>query len=675
MSELLLLLSLTAISAISIESRFPFNDFPRRLITIVTVMAAQLFLGIQMLSFAGQLTGATLLLCNLLLTVITFLMVPPWRPHASRHSWRQLCVATASLARSIHCPVTWIMLVIAFASITLHCVIGAFVIPFGDSYHFEMPAFWMQHRTIAPFPTSNPRLVAVSFLAEALCLPGYLYLQTPVLFAVFTYVAALLSVMVVFALARRAGASTAAAAAAAALTAGYPIFMNECRNAHAAAILAGMWFGACLLFLFSCRRSDSVRINLGGAVICFCMACGTKNSTVLLAPVAVMLAMLMLGRSVCSRRAIQSVLVAAMLGLPASGMLWNYGQNQSWFGNIRGPEFLREHLSSDFHPRSMYTRLCRGLVLLAGDTIWIPRSWQSTYSAGGKAAVRWMGGIDVIRDDVPASSSAGLTTGCHFSEESITPRKGLGLAGLFFFLPGLVLAVRRCARDGRTDGYRWNTVGLLSATVGVFLLSHVFLRWQAIGLLRLVPAFLVVGAPLAALALETKTSRLLALATLGVSVAALSVFCLGTAARRLDSRMPLPGWILRLQNSHEQPLRIEWPNRPVESLLVKENYTRREVYERIWRELPQPAVVGLIGDYDSEFYPLFGCGFANRVVSLRDTRSPEALLDPPVELQVIMLADYTETRVAWVLEREYELICRVYDGNFCVLAVFRKRAY
>lgn len=673
MLGLFLLFSLLGISGIALESRLPFNDLPRRLVIVLTTMAAQLLLAIQALSLAVQLTAVNLLLANLLFTVVVVVITQQWESNPARQPWQLLLKRAAGQAGALRSPITWAMVIIAFVAVTLHCVLGAFVIPFGDSYHFEMPAFWMQHRTIAPFPASNPRLVTVSFLAEALSLPGYLFSRTPMLFAVLTCVAALFTLMIIFSLARRTGASTAAAGAAAALTTGYSIFLPECRDSHAAVCLSGMWFGASLLFLISCHKSEEIGASLGSAGVCFFMACGAKNSTALLAPVIGVLAMLMLGRSILTWRATLAGLAAVMLGLLASGVAWNYVQNKSWFGDPRGPEFLRGHLAADFQPRSVYTRFCRGGVLLVGDAIWIPRSWQPKYGALGKSAVRWLGGRDVIRDDGPPSSFAGIATGCHFSEASITPRKGLGLAGLIFFLPGLMLAGWRCARADGDPRERRNVCGLLFVTIGVFLLSHTFLRWQAVGLLRLVPAFWVAGAPLAALVLEAKFSRTLALVILGMSVAALSFYCIGTAARRLDAVLPLPGWVVRLQNAHQQTVQIELPGQPRESLLVKEDYTRREIYERMWRELPQPTVVGMVGNYDSEFYYLFGCGFVNRVVSLRDTRVPDALLAPPADLQILVLADDTAECEAWARARHFEPVLQVYDGDRCVFGAFKKQ--
>ena len=99
------------------------------------------------------------------------------------------------------------------------------------------------------------------------------------------------------------------------------------------------------------------------------------------------------------------------------------------------------------------------------------------------------------------------TTMAPVTDMATTPRKGLGLMGLVVFLPGLFVAGAKAfgALSGVTgppaaarESTRFVVCLLLGMSVSAFLAVHVVLRFQSVGVLRLMLPCVVSGAPLAA---------------------------------------------------------------------------------------------------------------------------------------------------------------------------------
>ena len=129
-----------------------------------------------------------------------------------------------------------------------HCSLGALMIPLGDSYHYEMPLFWIQNRAVGPFPVNNPRINTISFSAKPWRCPAACICTTvrclsqSLLWPVFC-----VSVWS-FPWPERWGAAGASACAAA-ITLGFPDFALTFLVVTAGNYLLGMWTGASLLFL------------------------------------------------------------------------------------------------------------------------------------------------------------------------------------------------------------------------------------------------------------------------------------------------------------------------------------------------------------------------------------------------------------------------------------------
>ena len=705
----LLLYVLCGASALRLERGCLLNNLLKRVFFVLAVGTAQLMLSVQLLSLSHWLTGSALLLANAFLTLALFLVCRNGTQAQGRVPWATLAnKACAEIVPSLKEPAGLSLVIVSLAACLVVSIAGWLMIPYGDSYHMEMPLFWIQNRSILPFPVANPRIVALSFESEALALPGFLYAHSPVVTVLVCGLALLLSVWVICSLARRTGAGISAALCAGAIAMGYSEFAFESLHTGGEAILAGALFGGSLLFLMDAHREDlsaQHRLSeLGLSVFLFLLSCGAKNSTLLLAPVYLVFLLLILGKWLLktgpssgeaagemhrsqigaenaarqvqrvtmgfARPVILTLALAGLSGLVCSGVAWNYVANKLWFGNSRGPKTVSETVSTDFHPRSIWTRLCRGTVLTAYDTIWVPGSAKDKYASLVSNTVKVLGGQDRIADDDE--------TYYMFDRKSMTPRKGLGLLGIIFFLPGIAVAAARCF-SRRSFGGSWaaperlNTALLVSMAMGAFVFCHLLLRWQSIGMLRIMFPFMIAGAPLTARLLAGRWTKLLALGLLLVSSAMFFTFWLGHVSRRHGwSDKPSLKWIARLQNDHAMLARYQWKDQQPRDLVIREDYSSREIYQVLLAGINQPCTIGFVGHQDSDMTYLFGPGYRNRVVPLVDARNPGPLIEPPLNLDYLVAADRFSSIRPWVAAHGLEEVFNATNAKGELLVLFQK---
>ena len=653
-------------SGASLESRLGLNSLLERVVVVLTAAIAQLLIAVQCLSLVTHLNGTWLMVANLVLTA-AFVGVTRVLPAPSeRIAWRTLLARSwQEIAGHKKEPLVLLLLVLALLATTVHFALGALMIPLGDSYHYEMPLFWIQHQTIAHFAINNPRINCVSFLSEALTLPGFLYLHSSVMFVVIAAGGGVLCLGVVYALARQLGCGPGASAAAAAMTPGFTDFALNYLTLEAGHYLLAMWLGASLLFLIGSRPNGTMSApqltRLGCSVVCFLMACGAKNTVALLAPLYLLGLAATLRRFVINKRVILVGVLCGGMAVLVSGVLWNYVSNQLWYGDYRGPKFMQEHLSKDFGVRAIWTRECRGAVLMAFDTMWIPQSARAAYAAACEKGVEVLGGQAKLAEDT------GFNT---FNAEDRRPLKGCGWVGPLFLLPGIIIALGRWLgiRQFKPDGAestRFATGLLLLFAVGSFVLPHAALRWQRIGVLRLMPAFSVLAAPFCALVLEKKWPRLAALAVLLVSTLVFLTYDLSMVGRRfeLSARHGLFGKILRLGTQHGMTVEYQWGNQAPQTFFAREDYTSRSICQKFLEHVSSPAVIGFAGDVNGETVWLFGPGYRNKIVSLVDDRKPDQLLEPPAGVQYLLLAGNRSGVGAWAAQWGFQQFFQANSTN------------
>ena len=674
MIGLLLLYFAVFYSGVLVVRRLALQRLSHRLVVIFSVGAAQLMLAIQAVSLFRCLRPPVLLGANLAITGLVFAVTRWKRPSASFRSYRELVselVARFKIEKLGLLP--WFLLGICLASITGRCLVGSFVIPLSDVYHFEMPLYWVQNHSIAPFVVNNPRITAVSFLGEALAMPGYLYLHSGVMFVILSLFAATATVALVFSLGNRLGCSSGASICAAALVAGYTDFITAALQLTLGSYLTSMWAAASLLFLLDSRPlggRPGCRTALALSLVCFLMACGSKNSLSLSAPFYLLAVGIVHGRALFAKQTFAALSLAGVLGLVCSGAAWNYVSNKIWFGNLGGPKFLQEFASQEHNPRAIWTRLCRGSVLLGMDILYLPSSLHPAYVKVAEAAVSVLGGQKQLREDDEYFS---------FGPKAIAPRRGAGLVGIAFLLPGLGVALWRVARAVRGRRLRdaeTAAIVLVLLLIGMFFTCHVFFRWQWIGLLRLIPAFAIIGAPFAGFLLERRSLQLLALLLLLASTAVLLFFDLSLAGRRLAwvGQKPAFAWIYRFTNDHTQVVQCKARDRELRQLVIREDYTRREVIQTFLQSVHAPSVIAFAGDENFESYYLFGDHFQNRVVSLADCRNPGKLNQPQPGTDYLVISDCDDRLKDWAGLFGFTPVFEAFAGEKRLLAAFEREA-
>ena len=266
-----------------------------------------------------------------------------------------------------------------------------------------------------------------------------------------------------------------------------------------------------------------------------------------------------------------------------------------------------------------------------------------------------------------------------FKPEALTPRKGLGLMGIVFFLPGVALASVGTWFKRRPDSVpppaaRFNTALLVVMTLGAFLMCHLVLRWQRIGVLRLMFPFLIAGAPLCGLLFSKRWLRMAALGLLVVSSAMFLTLWLGNISRRL-------GWgdkeafklLARLQNYHELAVQYQWNGQAVSQLKMQEGYTFREIYDKLLEGLRQPCSIGFVGSMNAECAYLFGRKFQNRVVPLVDSRAFDRILEPPANLDFLVAVDRFAGMSAWAAAHGFQQVFEASGPNGVMLVAFEKK--
>lgn len=679
MIELAFIYFLCFISAVSIESRFPLNKLLERVLVILTLVAGQLILAVQLLSLFNFLTGGGLFLACLVFALAGWGTTRIWPLPAGRLSWKDILTKCRAemVGPKEHLP-AFRLLAFGAGLISLYSLLGAFMIPLDDIYHYEMPLFWIQNHSIAPFVVNNPRINTTSFADAALALPGYLYCRSGLMFVVITLCAGIMSLGVVFSLARKLGCSWPAAACASLLMLGFSIFALPFLTISAATYLAALWVGASLVFLMEWQNSSEAFskerfTKLGFSVACFLMACGAKNTTIFLAPFYLVGLALCVQRFLFKKKVVLVLAVSAALGLLCSGTAWNYIENIKWYGNPKGPPFMQAHLSKELNFHSVWTRVARGTTLMVFDLLYVPASARDAYATMCQKAVHVIGGKNELGEDDYFYS---------FQKEKISPRNACGLVGVIFLLPALVVSMQRMTGKGDSAGevksfHRINIALLLLFGFGYFLMCHIFLRWQSIGLWRLMPAFPVIVAPLFGLLMERFRYQLAALLMVIFSSLVFLTFDSGMITRRFasfDNNRFLKK-LTEFGRQHSFKVEYQWMNEPPQDLVIREDYSVRQIAQKFLERVNHAAVIAFVGGVNSDMYYLFGRDFSNAVIPLNDSRNPGQLLPPPKNAKYLVFGEHYKIdadKIAWASSHGYLLVFQVFKENECIFMGFKK---
>jgi len=669
-AQCFLLYALLLGSGVIIASRLSLRTLIGCILMIFAFSTAQLLFSIQFLSLFRQLNETSLLLLNIVVCAALWLALRK-RPKLWRHDSKSGLVEGLSFAKANRLEAS--ILSLAAASVLVSSLVASFTYPMGDIYHYTMPLFWRQHASILPFPAHDPRVIGVVFGSEGVCFPGFLYARSGAICSVVSGAAALISIWLVIAISRQLGASPRASTCAGAMIAGFGPVSMALFGAAADVLLSAMWFSASVYFLLASRRYDKSGpppLELACSVFCLLLGCGTKNVVLLQGPSWLLAALLLHGRQLFNSTSLRTMVATGVVGLIASGVLWSYISNASWFGDFRGGRELKDTVSTDMKPRAIWTRTLRAAVTTALDVIWLPSRWRESYSNGVVRTVRSLGGSDQLPEDHGFYS---------FAEPGPRPGMGIGLLGPCVFIPGVMASLFigfRGKKIRTSDPPVFPSAAALALlTLGSFVTICIVLRWQSIGTTRLMVTALAAGAPLAALLLDRIWIRLPAMALLVACLGLYSVSGAGNAIRRLDlaERSTALAAISRLQNDHSMRVDYRWWDGKAGSLKLREDFTRRQTFQFMFTRLQQPTTIAFAGSFNTEAFYLFGEGFSNRVFSLVDSRKRPALLTPPPEIQYVVVDEVDFSAPAKKVLDEFELWLEITQASQPFFTVFKRR--
>ena len=654
MIGLLALYGLCLFSGFLVERCFSIDSLVERVLIVFSVGTAQLLLTIQALSLPKWVSVPGLLLANGIASAMICAVLHHASRPTTRRSWKMLAVSSWKEIQTLRTEKAFLFSGIGvFLFIMFSWAMGLTLMPSGDGYHYDMPIFWAQHHSILPFAAPNPRVISTAFASEALCLPGYVFCHTDKLIAVLTLASALLCIWIIFSIALRLGCSFIAAGTSAILTAGYAVYALALIDMKAEMFLAMAWTAGSLLFLLEAnqpRDPDSQRLNLGWSLFCFILACGAKNTCILSAPFFLIAVLIILKGSQHKRKEYLNLIVVGSIAVFCSGVAWNYASNVIWFGNAKGPPFMQGHTSKDFSAHSMWTRLARGSVMFVTDPTWLPSAkQQNTYSDWCAKSLYLLGSQEQLAED---DDFFGL------KKIDMRPQMGFGLLGLFVFLPALMLGLLRIFRNGhgtKDRKYNTNVSILVLVTLGSFIVPHILLKSQCIGIIRILPFFLVAGAPLTAPIFESRYLRIAGLTLLAICC---SLFV------KLDSKY-VQFWgsyegsrilhkIAHLSTDTRKSINLTWDGGKPTNILSDERSTFKEVSLSFLSNIKQPAIIGFVGGVNSELFHLFGHNFLNRIVPLTDIRKEGLIKDPDANIEYIVFSDYGSGPQPWKFGREID---------------------
>jgi hypothetical protein len=184
--------------------------------------------------------------------------------------------------------------------------------PPGDNttYHLPRLAYWMQHQTLAYFPSNDPRISTFPVAGNLVQLWPALFLRRERLCALVQLASHLGTALAVYAAARRLGAARPASAAAAFCWLAIPVALVQAASSNVDLVAAFFTVAACALAL-GCLR-DGTAWTAYTCVASAALAVGTKPQTLPLAAACALVALVSL-RGARRRHLLPSLLLAILL--------------------------------------------------------------------------------------------------------------------------------------------------------------------------------------------------------------------------------------------------------------------------------------------------------------------------------------------------------------------------
>jgi hypothetical protein len=310
---------------------------PGFLVSVFILVWADLVFTAQILSLLHLVTPGGMLAGHALLALGAFAL---WRSRGRPRHPRVRLPRLADMAASVRSvPDVWILGVVVGLGYAMLALINILVPPNNlDSlvYHLTRVAYWIQHRTLAPWPTPCLHQTLFPLNAGIGNLWSMVFLRCDLLTGFVQWFAALGSMAAVFGLARGFGSSRTQAAYAAGLYLSLPMILLQATTTQndltAAALVTAMFF----LLRLGLRYDHPGMLSLSG--MAFGLALGTKWTVLLILPgFGLGLAAIALARRPRPLRRLLQWAGASLAGFILLGA-FNFAQNWVFMGKVEaGP--------------------------------------------------------------------------------------------------------------------------------------------------------------------------------------------------------------------------------------------------------------------------------------------------------------------------------------------------
>ena len=253
------------------------------LISLYVLAWADLVLAAQALSLLHGITAWGLLVAHALLASgAAAVWMSAGRPSPPKFA----LPSRGQMARSIRdWPDLWTLGLVVGAAYVLLALINVLVPPNNpDSYvyHLTKVAYWIQHRTLAPWPTPCAHQVHYPFNAEIGSLESMIFLKNDLLTGFGQWFAALAAMTAVFGLARLFGSSRVQAAFASGVFLSLPMIVLQSTTTQTDLTLGAMVSAMAFLVLLGLKTRHQGMLIVSGAALG--LALGMKLTAFLIIP-------------------------------------------------------------------------------------------------------------------------------------------------------------------------------------------------------------------------------------------------------------------------------------------------------------------------------------------------------------------------------------------------------
>ena len=369
-------------------------------------------------------------------------------------------------------------------------IISPFNFPHTDTYHWEMPKYWLQHNTIKPFEVLNFSIIRFSFLQETQYISFFAFLKVPELTYIFSLITFTLTPFIIARIALSVGFSYQSGLFAGFILCSFTVLIRAVYDG-ANDYTTAFWVLASLFFAL--HALNKIQKNLDFrylllSVLAFSVAAGIKNSTMILLPVYILFLIFIFRTSFFSKKVISILFFSFVLGFILSGVLWIYISNYLWYGDIRGFDQNYQTILGILNFESIKGRIIRGLLYMISDFGYLSKECNTFL-----LKIHFMV-YDLFNVPLKLPNEAGYYS---FNSEQILQRNAFGIAGTVLIIPTMIVLTLKILFDPKSELYHNAFASLLlSISILIFVLYHALLNWQPMGLFRLTFVFILVFAPL-----------------------------------------------------------------------------------------------------------------------------------------------------------------------------------